>query len=77
MNKNGFTTAVTKNSGGTFHAFKGNQDGPRIDFILLDQNWNVEKSSILRPRKEGKPPSDHEPVIATVKIAKNNEKIDS
>ena len=64
----GLKPAVTKNVGGTFHGFNGNHDGRRIDFILLNNKWNVEKSAILRPRKEGKCVSDHEPIIATVQI---------
>ncbi len=61
----GFQPAITEN-GGTFHRFSGDLDGPRIDYILLNQKWSVDSASILRPRAEGRPASDHDPVAAAV-----------
>ena len=70
--ESGLKVAVTENAGGTFHSFKGNTNGRRIDFILLNQHWIVESASILRPRKGDKSASDHDPVVATINIAKQN-----
>ena len=65
--RGGFFTPIPKDAGGTFHAFKGNVDGRQIDFILLSKHWYVESAEILRPRKDGKSASDHDPVVARVK----------
>jgi len=59
----GFTSAVESEEG-TFHGFKGNTDGRQIDFIFLNNKWDITRSEILRPRKNGKSASDHDPVIA-------------
>ena len=64
--QSGFSTAIPRVDGGTFHAFKGNEDGSHIDFILLNKHWSVESAEILRPRRDGKSASDHDPVIARV-----------
>ena len=61
----GFTAAVDSTEG-TFHRFIGNTDGPRIDYIFLNNNWNIRTAEILRPRKNGKSASDHDPVVAVV-----------
>ncbi|MDP6600924.1 MAG: endonuclease/exonuclease/phosphatase family protein [Phycisphaerales bacterium] len=61
----GFQPAVTETAG-TFHRFSGDLDGHRIDYILLNKAWSVDSAAILRPRSDGRPASDHDPVIATV-----------
>ena len=74
----GLKAAAKENTGGTFHRFNGNIDGPRIDFILLNDKWNLEEAAILRPRKDGKPPSDHEPIVAKVEfLGKDKSKLDN
>jgi endonuclease/exonuclease/phosphatase family metal-dependent hydrolase len=37
----GYVPAVPVSGAGTFHAFKGNIDGPRIDYIFLNSKWNI------------------------------------
>jgi endonuclease/exonuclease/phosphatase family metal-dependent hydrolase len=53
---------------GTFNGFKGTNDGEKIDAILLSQHWNVESAVIVRTSKEGRMPSDHYPVSASVRL---------
>jgi len=62
----GFTPAVATHSGGTFHGFSGDSDGRRIDYILLNDKWKHYGATILRPRRDGKSASDHDPVVALV-----------
>jgi endonuclease/exonuclease/phosphatase family metal-dependent hydrolase len=52
---------------GTFSNFQGSQiDGARIDWILASSNWKVESASIDRTESEGRTPSDHFPVKASL-----------
>jgi endonuclease/exonuclease/phosphatase family metal-dependent hydrolase len=55
---------------GTFHGFKGRDAAvgrPRIDFILADRSLEVLAASIDRREPDGRPPSDHHPVRATIR----------
>lgn len=52
---------------GTFGNFKNNQiDGPRIDWIVVSSNWQVDSASIHRTEYLGRIPSDHFPVTAVL-----------
>ncbi len=54
---------------GTFHAFRGTTDGDKIDGIWLlavSGEPRVVQAEILRPRRDGRPASDHDPVVAVV-----------
>jgi endonuclease/exonuclease/phosphatase family metal-dependent hydrolase len=62
----GYVSTVQNSDAGTFHAFKGNTDGRQIDFIFLNDKWTNRSAQILRPRKNGKSASDHDPVRANV-----------
>ncbi|MBT6282511.1 MAG: endonuclease/exonuclease/phosphatase family protein [Phycisphaerae bacterium] len=62
----GFTTARTCKDCGTFHEFTGREDVPNIDFIWLNDKWKGIHAETLRPRKNGKCASDHDPVVATL-----------
>jgi endonuclease/exonuclease/phosphatase family metal-dependent hydrolase len=55
-------------SDGTFHAFSGDRSGPRIDYILVTANVEVLDASIIRDVADGRYPSDHFPVRATVRF---------
>ena len=61
----GFQSAVVSTEG-TFHQFSGSPDCPQLDFIFLNDKWTLENAEILRPRKNGKSASDHDPVVADV-----------
>ncbi len=51
---------------GTFHGFRGNTDGPRIDFVLHSQSFRTTSADIVRTHEQLRYPSDHYPVTATL-----------
>ena len=51
---------------GTFNAFDGRRDGPRIDWILASETWVPVEADILRTSRDGRYPSDHFPVTAVL-----------
>jgi len=51
---------------GTTNAFKARSD-TKIDYIFVDQNWTVEAAAIHPDKIEGRWPSDHLPVTATLR----------
>ena len=53
---------------GTFSAFRGETTGAKIDHLYCSPGWRVESADILRPRWEGRCPSDHEPVVAVLSL---------
>lgn len=50
----------------TFHGFKGEKRGRRIDFILNSPHFTPRKAEIIRANRDGRYPSDHFPVTAVV-----------
>ncbi|NIR46418.1 MAG: endonuclease/exonuclease/phosphatase family protein [Gemmatimonadetes bacterium] len=52
---------------GTFNAFRGESTGPKIDYVLVDESWRVESAGIVRTQMGGSYPSDHYPVVATLR----------
>jgi endonuclease/exonuclease/phosphatase family metal-dependent hydrolase len=52
----------------TYHGFKGTRRGSRIDFILHTPHFQTIKAAIDRTARDGRYPSDHYPVSATVEI---------
>jgi len=54
---------------GTFHGFKGNGSGAKIDYILVQPGTEVLKAEILRDNKDNRYPSDHFPVLAAICLA--------
>ncbi|MEQ8211601.1 MAG: endonuclease/exonuclease/phosphatase family protein [Lacipirellulaceae bacterium] len=53
---------------GTFNNFKGWTYGNRIDFILHSKHFRTLEAGIVRFNKEGRYPSDHFPVTATLQL---------
>lgn len=51
---------------GTFNAFRGRRDGQKIDFILVEPETKVLEAAIDDHSEDGRYPSDHFPVTATV-----------
>lgn len=47
----------------TFHNFRGQAEGSRIDFILHSDTWQATKAEIIRTRYDQEFPSDHFPVL--------------
>lgn len=54
---------------GTFHSFRGHETGRQIDHIWVSPGWNIQVAEILRPRFDGRSPSDHDPVFARFGLA--------
>lgn len=68
---------------GTFHAFRGNRDGAKIDYVLVwpvrerylpllsgvrSKEWRVLQADIVHTNENGRYPSDHFPVTAIVML---------
>jgi endonuclease/exonuclease/phosphatase family metal-dependent hydrolase len=53
---------------GTFHNFSGRRDGSRIDYIFASAEFTATDAAILNEAKDGKWPSDHYPVRATLTL---------
>lgn len=52
----------------SFHGFKGGIQGSRIDFVFHTDHWVATAAAIDRTSKDGRYPSDHYPVTATVRL---------
>jgi endonuclease/exonuclease/phosphatase family metal-dependent hydrolase len=52
---------------GTFHGFKGTRDAERIDWILCSKHFTPAAAEIVHAEKNGRYPSDHFPITATIK----------
>jgi endonuclease/exonuclease/phosphatase family metal-dependent hydrolase len=53
---------------GTYHAFKGRTDGAKIDYILVPPGVKTVAAAIIRSSRNGRYPSDHFPVTATIRF---------
>lgn len=51
---------------GTYHAFTGDRSGDKIDAVLASRGWDVVDAAIVAVSDNGRFPSDHFPVTATV-----------
>ena len=63
-------SAAGKRSGpeGTFHGFSGKPGNARIDWILFRGAWKAIEAETLTDNDDGRYPSDHFPVLATVEL---------
>lgn len=52
----------------TRHQFTGSRNGEKVDYILVPPAFEVVAAEILRDQINGKYPSDHFPVAATLRI---------
>jgi endonuclease/exonuclease/phosphatase family metal-dependent hydrolase len=53
---------------GTFNSFSGYSDGPKIDYIFTTPDTRVLDAAIIRTRRNGHCPSDHDPVTARLRF---------
>ncbi|GAB4113205.1 MAG: endonuclease/exonuclease/phosphatase family protein [Acidobacteriota bacterium] len=53
---------------GTFHGFKGGTTGAKIDYVLAEPGFQVLEAAIRRDHRDGRYPSDHYPVTATLAL---------
>lgn len=51
---------------GTFNGFDGTTSGEKIDAVLASGHWQVLAAEIVRTNRQGRYPSDHFPVVATL-----------
>ena len=56
------------NQVGTFNQFRGIRSGDKIDFIFTRPQVKILEAAILHDNVDGRYPSDHFPVIATVRL---------
>jgi endonuclease/exonuclease/phosphatase family metal-dependent hydrolase len=59
---------------GTFNGFVGTTTGDKIDAILVSSEWEVQDAKIVRTDFDGRYPSDHFPVVATVAISASQQR---
>lgn len=53
-------------TGGTAHQFSGRTNGRRIDHIFVSTHWSIDDAEVVHDRPDGRLPSDHWPVYATL-----------
>jgi endonuclease/exonuclease/phosphatase family metal-dependent hydrolase len=53
---------------GTFNAFRDQFQPDKIDAIFVDHRWKTLSAEIVRSRYDGRWPSDHAPVTATLRL---------
>jgi endonuclease/exonuclease/phosphatase family metal-dependent hydrolase len=53
---------------GTYHAFRGDRSGPKIDAILASPEWETLAADIVLLEVGGRYPSDHFPVTAVLRL---------
>lgn len=58
---------------GTGHRFIGRRDGARIDYIFASSRDRIQDARILYDNDDGRYPSDHFPVVATIRLAASSE----
>lgn len=58
----------SETNAGTYHGFKGDAGGDRIDWILATADFSVKDIRILHDRWQGHYPSDHFPVLAVLQL---------
>ncbi|RKN74126.1 endonuclease/exonuclease/phosphatase family protein [Paenibacillus ginsengarvi] len=51
----------------TFHGYKGGEEGSPIDYIFASEGLAIESTEIIRDRFDGGYPSDHYPVVSTIR----------
>jgi endonuclease/exonuclease/phosphatase family metal-dependent hydrolase len=52
----------------SFNGWQGTTDGSRIDFILHSRHFTPTAAKIVRTSYDGRWPSDHYPVTATLEL---------
>jgi endonuclease/exonuclease/phosphatase family metal-dependent hydrolase len=59
-------TLLNHEPGQTFHNFQGGELGDPIDYIFVSENVGLRNIAVIRDNQNGKYPSDHYPVIASI-----------
>ncbi|WP_274363863.1 endonuclease/exonuclease/phosphatase family protein [Paenibacillus thermotolerans] len=63
----GFEAAQTP-PGRTWHDFRGGEQGEPIDYIFVSKEVNLHATTVIRDSEEGRYPSDHYPIAASVSL---------
>lgn len=71
----GLRSVLGDDASGTFHAFRGDSAGARIDHLLVDERWDIERAWIDTTRPGGVIPSDHWPVVADLRLARAGQNV--
>jgi endonuclease/exonuclease/phosphatase family metal-dependent hydrolase len=66
--ESGLRLAVPLEAGGSWNDFTGEVDGDRIDHILVSSSWTVVDAAVSHYQPDGRLPSDHWPVVATLSL---------
>jgi endonuclease/exonuclease/phosphatase family metal-dependent hydrolase len=64
----GYRSVLPRDSGSTAHGYTGEIEGEAIDHILVSPEWTVIDAHIETRRPGGRLPSDHWPVVATLRV---------
>lgn len=64
----GYRSVLPPGAGSTAHEYTGELDGHAIDHILVSPEWTVLDARIETRRPSGRLPSDHWPVVATLRL---------
>ncbi len=64
----GYRSVLPAGSGSTAHEYTGEIEGHAIDHILVSPEWTVVEARIETRRPGGRLPSDHWPVVATLRL---------
>ncbi len=64
----GLIQALPAHAGGTAHSFTGRADGRRVDHILASRHFEVTAAGVADHWGGGPLPSDHWPVVATLRL---------
>jgi endonuclease/exonuclease/phosphatase family metal-dependent hydrolase len=59
---------------GTFHGFRGGEEGDKIDAVLRGPGWEVVEAEIVRDHRDGRYPSDHYPVTAVLRWSRTGDR---
>ena len=52
----------------TMSKFNGNEKGLHIDYIFVSEEFSINHVEIVKYNKEGKYPSDHYPIVASLSL---------
>jgi len=58
---------------GTLNGFRGLTNGKKVDYIFVEPGTQVLDAAIIRTEKQGRYPSDHYPVTATLRFASDRD----
>lgn len=64
----GLSDALPRDAGGTTHGFRGVSGKQRIDHIFVSGEWEVVESHVVVAEQARRLPSDHWPVVATLRL---------